>query len=147
MSEKLTKYLTPVVALFFATALGVTASSTIGTDITTEGEITTPVLNVAAGMVISSVLSVPTINVIGDTQDMKIDNTGGGNILIEASAGGEVTLVDRVRLQPVNSEPIACGAGTTGTIFYNNTNGYLCVCDGTNHVKMSDEVTICSFAD
>lgn len=39
MSEKITKYLTPVVALFFATALGVTASSTIGTDITTGGNL------------------------------------------------------------------------------------------------------------
>ncbi|MCR4274722.1 MAG: hypothetical protein NUW02_01580 [Candidatus Campbellbacteria bacterium] len=40
MSEKITKYLTPVVALFFATALGVTAATTIGTDIVTGGILT-----------------------------------------------------------------------------------------------------------
>ncbi len=39
MSEKIAKYLTPIVALFFATALGVTASSTIGTDISTGGNL------------------------------------------------------------------------------------------------------------
>ncbi len=37
--EKFSRWLTPVVAIFFATALSVTASSTVGTDISTGGNL------------------------------------------------------------------------------------------------------------
>lgn len=37
--EKFSRWLTPVVAIFFATALSVTAASTVGTNISTEGDL------------------------------------------------------------------------------------------------------------
>jgi len=159
MNQKLANYLTPIVALFFVAALGVTASTTIGTDITTGGNLdvtgnatVTGTLGVTAtttlgSLQISDVGGFPTIDSGGDTVDLKIDNTGGGDILLEATGGGEVALSERVRLVPVGIEPVACGAGTSGTILYNDLFNYLCVCDGTNFMQVASTTQFCSFSD
>lgn len=41
----------------------------------------------------------------------------------------------------VTSDP--CGVMKEGSIFYNDTSNYMCYCNGTDDVKMSDDTTAC----
>ncbi len=103
MNPKLANYLTPVVALFFATALGVTASSTIGTDISTGGDLdvtgttTTGVLVAGGWLKLFDDGGTPTIDTTQTEGDIHIYNSadgsdGGGNIVIDSINGGAVRL-------------------------------------------------------
>lgn len=67
MNPKLANYLTPIVALFFATALGVTASSTIGTDISTGGN-----LDVTGNTTLTGTLGVLTASTTGAGTDISL---------------------------------------------------------------------------
>lgn len=114
MNPKLAHYLTPIVALFFATALGVTASSTIGTDISTGGNLDvtgnttlTGTLDVTGATTLGSLSAVGTFTAsttaagsditlrsmddydFDTTDDMLID--AGDQILVGASDNGSGT--------------------------------------------------------
>lgn len=60
--------------------------------------------------------------------------TLSGSLTTGGAVGG-VTLVG------ATSDP--CGTLAEGTIFYNTTSNYMCYCNGTNDVKMSDDTTAC----
>jgi len=107
MSEKLTKLLTPIVALFFATALGVTAATTIGTDITTDGDLTvTGSTTLSDTLDVTGATTLGALSVSGDTEfaDGGVDAVGftvnltgesGANISIGTTYGtADITTVE-----------------------------------------------------
>lgn len=146
MNQKLVNFLTPIVALFFAAALGVTAATTIGTDITTEGDLDVAGSATIGSMELVDVDGFPTIDSPGDTVDLKIDNTGGGDIDIEASGGGEVTLNGAVRFPVQTGEPTSCGQPTEGTLAYAANDGQFCFCNGTDWVLIASTTVTCVFS-
>ncbi len=91
MNPKLANYLTPVVALFFATALGVTASSTIGTDISTGGN-----LDVTGNTTLTGTLDVTGVTTLGDLSVV-------GNLTASTTAAGSDVILramDDILLYP-----------------------------------------------
>lgn len=123
MSEKLTKLLTPIVALFFATALGVTAATTIGTDITTGGDLDvtgnstlTGTLDVTGTSTLAGLLTAvgadfsgPVSVTLGDDDSFSITGLDGSEITLECEGGAcELTMV--------SPEDITIGNGEDGSI-------------------------------
>ncbi len=175
MSEKITKFLTPIVVLFFAAALGVTAATTIGTDITTEGDITVDgtttaaVLQAGGGeglwLGFSEETGDPTLDIYDPNEegyDLKInnsvggstivENSSGGNIQINASGGGDVELISsggKVETETITytptSSPIDCDETTQGTLGWANGDSQLCVCNGTSYVHVASTTELCTF--
>lgn len=150
MSEKLTKYLTPVVALFFATALGVTAATTVGTDIVTDGNLT---VNGTVTFSSADLLSLPvsvesgsgtTFDTGGDGSNWEFTASGGGNIIFNPGTG-ETTLQGRVRFVPQTSDPTTCDAGTRGSVGYANVDDQLCFCNGVSWVWVASTTVSCTF--
>jgi len=128
MSEKFVKYTTPIVALFFAAALGVTAATTIGTDITTEGALT-----VSGTTTISNSF---TVDVAGGSDEFTVTDgaveTAGCNFYGTQS--------------DINNAVGACGAGLTCDWYYDVASGP-CYCNGTDWVDFSDDTTVCGAPD
>lgn len=146
MNQKLAHYLTPIVALFFATALGVTASSTIGTDISTGGDLdvtgttTTGVLLAGGWLKIFDDGGTPAIDTTQAEGDIHINNTadgsdGGGNIILDAVGGGSVR-IDASGGGDIQIEP--SGGGVTslsGAVrFVPQTSGPVACAAGTRGV-------------
>lgn len=52
--------------------------------------------------------------------------------LVQRASAGIVRFQDAIRLTPSTSPPVACAAGTEGTI-YSDTSHALCYCDGTSY--------------
>lgn len=149
--EKFSRWLTPIVAIFFATALSVTASSTIGTDITTGGDLTVDGDATFQGSFVALPNSVTsgggtTFDTAGDGTNWTFTASGGGNIVLNPGSG-ETILQGRARFAPAEAEPVACGAGTAGTVVYSSGAHALCVCDGTDYVQVSDTAQACVFGD
>lgn len=104
MSEKITKYLTPIVALFFATALGVTAATTIGTDIVTEGIIAATGGELTGPLTVSGTENDKSFNISAVFSEgdpifsAGVDNDGSGSTVeltdttAEVNTGGSMTL-------------------------------------------------------
>ncbi len=107
MSEKITKFLTPVVALFFAIALGATAATTIGTDIVTEGD-----LEVTGAATLDGGLTV--------TGDVTFDVGVNGCVLVNN--------VNYCGAQ--GSEPYSCSGAGVG-MYFDTDDGEFCFCNGT----------------
>ncbi len=170
--EKFSQWLAPIVALFFVTALSVTASSTIGTSITTGGNLdvtgTTTVGTLIIGATpfspadyaplasptFSGTVDLPanvssgggtTFDTGGDGSNWTFTASGGGNIVFDSTLGGETILQGRVRLAPVSADPVVCAVGSAGTIAYSGTSNYLCVCDGTSYVQVASTTQACIF--
>ncbi|MCR4275068.1 MAG: hypothetical protein NUW02_03460 [Candidatus Campbellbacteria bacterium] len=180
--EKFSKWLSPIIALFFVTALSVTASSTIGTSITTGGDLDVTGTTTSRALVLgvtpfdpespeyatfdpadyaplaspsfSGTVGLPsdvssgsgtTFDTGGDGSAWIFTASGGGDIILNPSAGGETALQGRVRLVPVSAEPVACAAGSAGTIAYSDLSDYLCVCDGASYVQVASTTQACVF--
>ena len=54
---------------------------------------------------------------------------------------GQVTAAAGIKAASVTADP--CGTFPEGSIFYNDTSNYMCYCNGTDDVKMSDDTTAC----
>lgn len=93
MNPKLANYLTPIVALFFAAALGVTAATTIGTDIVTGGD-----LDVTGNSTLTGTLDVTGATTLGDLSAI------GTFTASTTAAGSDVNLnaMDRMTLTARN---------------------------------------------
>lgn len=65
--------------------------------------------------------------------------TGSGGYLYNAA--GTVQWKDSVVPYKAVADP--CGTYEEGTMFYNDTSNYMCYCNGSNDVKMSDDTTAC----
>lgn len=158
MSEKLTKLLTPVVVLFFAAALGVTAATTIGTDIETEGTITADEGGTFGGDVtitatedsLDGIIMDPNGNyftVGGDTDlpyfqvdadDMTIfmdaDADGTSELTLESGSATFDTACVLVRdlyyCEARSTNPYSCSGAEIG-LYFDTDDGEFCFCDGT----------------
>ncbi len=88
MNPKLAHYLTPIVALFFATALGVTAATTIGTNIATEGALSAASADITGPVTITDQID------SGATQfDISLDDDGdySANFDLDVTYGSAAT--------------------------------------------------------
>jgi hypothetical protein len=83
---------------------------------------------------------------------LRVLNNGTGNVvefLDETSDStpfvinnaGDVSVGGGLVPAKVTADP--CGTFPEGSIFYNDTSKYMCYCNGTNDVKMSDDTTAC----
>jgi len=99
-----------------AAKIAVTAAQTIASDST------------GADIVISTTSTVVSAS---PTERLKINDSGE----VEVLSGGFIP-------DKVTSDP--CGTGyPEGSIFYNDTSNYMCYCNGSADVKMSDDITAC----
>ncbi len=104
MPQSITKYLTPIVALFFATALGVTASSTIGTDISTGGNLTVTGTTTTAGLYASTTAEGADIT-LKASEDFSVNSKNIYFDLAEADLGlfsmtGDSAATDQMEFDP-----------------------------------------------
>lgn len=136
--ERFSKWLTPIIALFFVTALSVTASSTIGTDISTGGDLTVDGATTFNGTVElwDTVTSGggTTFNATGDGAGFTFSSSGGGAIAFTTNC---------INVNGVNYcgsgmvFPYSCAANQFGQ-YYNTTANEFCVCDGSAPWKPID---------
>ena len=77
----------------------------------------------------------------------------GGNVLLDGGLhygtgdDGQIVIGNTrgsLRLKPRATIPIACAAGTEGTVYLDSDTHKPCYCNGTNYVLFSDDTTTCS---
>ncbi|MEK7606171.1 MAG: hypothetical protein AAB458_01060 [Patescibacteria group bacterium] len=95
--EKFSKWLTPIVALFFSTALAVTAATTIGTNITTTGTFTASTTTAGADITLRAsdqfVLSATDINTeLSGEYEIQLLEAGAGGFTLQSASGDSLTL-------------------------------------------------------
>jgi len=125
MSEKLTKFLTPIVALFFATASGVTAATTIGTDIVTGGDLEVTGNSTLTGTLdVTGATTLANLSAIGT---FTASTTAAGSD-VNIKAMDSVTLVADQGVFTVNSFK---SSGTYTELALSGNVGYIYSDDGT----------------
>jgi hypothetical protein len=68
-----------------------------------------------------------------------VDAAGGADELTVAA--GSSTFIGAVKLTGAAAPPVACAAGTVGTIYVDSDIAKACICNGTNYVLMNDDST------
>jgi hypothetical protein len=59
----------------------------------------------------------------------------------QAGDDGLVAITGGFRLVPASAPPVACAAGTAGTVYYDSDINEPCMCNATNYVLMKDMST------
>lgn len=115
MSEKLVKFLTPIVALFFATALGVTAATTIGTNIVTGGD-----LDVTGNSTLTGTLGVTGATTLGDLSAIGTftasTTAAGSDVILKAMDDYDFDAADDMEIDA--GDRILIGASDNGSGAY-----------------------------
>lgn len=125
-----------------------TGSLTFVTGATIEGAV-----SIDASAV--DIASAAGIGLTADAGDIDLD-TGGGVTIVATdpatlSVGGDpaeltidtasTTVVGAFRLTGSAAPPVACAAGTAGTLYYDSTVNFTCICNGTAYVRTTDDTT------
>lgn len=88
-----------------------------------------------------------TLTAGGTTQDISLisvdqvilDGEGGADeVTIDAAS---TTILGAFRLTGSTAPPVACAAGTAGTMYYDSDINKTCICNATNYVLMNDDAT------
>ncbi len=102
---------------------------------------------VGAAVAVTTTAGAITLTAGGTTQDISLvsvdqvilDGEGGADeVTIDA---GSTTIIGGLRLTGASAPPVACAAGTGGTIYFDSDISKLCVCNGTNYVLVDDATT------
>lgn len=79
---------------------------------------------------------------VGSESNHPVNIYSNGMARVTVAAAGEVSFINGAVPAKKTTDP--CGSGfPEGSIFYNDTGNYMCYCNGTNNVKMSDDTTTC----
>lgn len=63
------------------------------------------------------------------------------SIAQDMAIAGDITMTGAIALKSATADP--CGTDAEGSIFWNTTDNEVCVCDGTNDVRIKDASTAC----
>ncbi len=70
-------------------------------------------------------------------------NAGGGAVELSLAAGS-TTVIGAFMITKSAAPPVACAAGTEGTLYLDSDTHLLCVCNATGYVQVADGTTGCS---
>jgi len=70
-------------------------------------------------------------------------NPGGSAVELQMSAGVS-TFLGSLILPISSAPPIACAAGSKGTVYYDSDTNLVCVCNATGYVQIADGTSACS---
>ena len=122
----------------------------------------TTITSTAGTVAISSSAGSVTIGAVGATQDVTVSatddvilsptdaltlsgttstlNAGGGAVEVSVAADS-VAIIGAFKLTKSSAPPVACAAGTEGTVYLDSDIHKLCVCNATAYVLVNDDST------